>query len=144
MGEEGSEEEVERSFEEEFASVIAPGEGLEEVLKSLDEEFQEGNWKTRLRKEEVASKRAVLQRARAVLESAVKSREGLPVLDPGSTAKKRQARRYAELAATADAEARDRQSHPMAPARPSHLATSTWSGVRGNQQCHRHCGCQFF
>jgi hypothetical protein len=105
MGEEGSEEEVERSFEEEFASVIAPGEGLEEVLKSLDEELQEGNWKTRLRKEEVASKRAVLQRARAVLESAVKS---------------------------------------MAPARPSHLATSTWSGVRGNQQCHRHCGCQFF
>lgn len=106
MGEEGSEEEVERSFEEEFASVIAPGEGLEEVLKSLDEELQEGNWKTRLRKEEVASKRAVLQRARAVLESAVKSREGLPVLDPGSSAKKRQARRFAELAASADAEAK--------------------------------------
>lgn len=40
MGEEGSEEEVERSFEEEFASVVAPGEGLEEVLKSLDEELQ--------------------------------------------------------------------------------------------------------
>ena len=106
MEEEGSEEEVERSFEEEFASVVAPGEGLEEVLRSLDEELQEGNWKTRLRKEEVASKRAVLQRARAVLESAVKSREGLPDLDPGSSAKKRQARRYAELAATADAEAK--------------------------------------
>ena len=41
--EEGSEEEEERSFEEEFASVVAPGEGLEEVLKSLDEELQEGN-----------------------------------------------------------------------------------------------------
>ena len=67
MEEEGSEEEVERSFEEEFASVVAPGEVLEEVLKSLDEELQEGNWKTRLKKEEVASKRAVLQRARAVL-----------------------------------------------------------------------------
>ena len=46
---EGSEEEVERSFEEEFASVVAPGEVLEEVLKSLDEELQEGNWKTRLK-----------------------------------------------------------------------------------------------
>ena len=46
MGEEGSEEEVERSFEEEFASVVAPGEVLEEVLKSLDEELQEGNWRS--------------------------------------------------------------------------------------------------
>ena len=45
--EEGSEEEEERSFEEEFASVVAPGEGLEEVLKSLDEELQEGNWTAR-------------------------------------------------------------------------------------------------
>eukprot|EP01043_Picozoa_sp_COSAG02_P017352 COSAG02_NODE_785_length_17228_cov_24.082141_8_plen_139_part_00 len=86
-----AEEEGEPEFEQSFASVLEEGQGVEAALEALDSELQEGNWKTRLKKEEVDARRAVLEQAREVLRSAVKAKDRVGELAPSASAKKKQA-----------------------------------------------------